>query len=179
MTTRPNRGDAAYKFSPYHCPVMQLSPPEILIGAMAGVMRQTENIKLDRQPNHGDGGLNQWHMHVEGTLSEMALAKFLGVFWNGKGSFRDLDVGGLVDVRSTAWDSGSLIAHDEDENERQLWLLTGIYGTYKVRGWIYAREAKNKELYWEEKQKGRPAYCVPQSHLNPPVATAALVLPNQ
>lgn len=62
-----------------------LTPWEMMLAAQAGVMRQVENLKRGRAAFYGAGNLNDWQYHVEGCLGEFALAKFLGVYWSGKG----------------------------------------------------------------------------------------------
>lgn len=144
---------------------VSLSLSEILHAANAGTLRVVENIKLGRAGSHGLNSNTDWQLHIEGAMAECALAKFLNVYWEGKGKFNGVDVGD-VDVRSTRYDNGKLIIHPSDDDNRKYYLLTGIDGNYIVRGWIWGRDAKN-QMYWSDPSgKNRPAYFVPQDKLN-------------
>ena len=142
-----------------------LSLTEVLQAANAGIYRVVENIKINRGGTHGLKNNNDWNLHIEGALAECALAKFLNVYWEGKGSFNGVDVGS-VDARSTRHEKGCLIIHPSDDDNRKYYLLTGFDGNYIVRGWIWGRDAKN-QIYWTDPTgKNRPAYFIPQSKLN-------------
>lgn len=148
-------------------PRIELSSWEIYHAAMAGIMRQVENIKLGRNHFHGAGKDVGWQMHVEGCLGEYALSKYLDVHWAGKGVLRDPDVG-EVDVRTAARNSHSLILHKEDPDDRVFWLLTGINGKYNVQGWLLGSHGKREEYWKDPSGQGRHAFFVPQSRLNDP-----------
>lgn len=141
-----------------------LSPPEIMEAALSGVMRHVENLKNGKKPTYGCGVEQDWQLHIEGCLAERALAKHLNIYWRGKGKPTLPDVG-LVDVRCSPGHNNRLILHSHDEDDRVFWFLTGINGTYIVRGWILGVDGKNQE-YWADPQGGRPAYFVPQGRLN-------------
>ena len=144
--------------------LIELKGYEMMQGALCGIMRQLTNLKKGHKNAHGLGNGKDWQVNVEGALAEMALAKFLDVYWTN-GEFRAPDVG-VVDVRSTHHMNGCLIVHDEDDSGRVFWLLTGENGKYTIRGWMYGYEAQNKEKYWKDPVGGRPAYFVPQSDLH-------------
>ena len=136
------------------------------IAAQVGIQRQIQNLKTGAVPAYGAGSKNDWQLHVEGALGEMALAKCLGVYWDGKGKMRAPDVG-EGDVRTRSNHSYDLIIHDRDDDDRYIYLLTGGNGQYIFHGGIYARDAKQKR-YWKDPAGGRPAYFVPQAHLQNP-----------
>jgi hypothetical protein len=146
------------------CPVISLSPSEILQASMMGVMRQVQNLKARRNDAYGAQTQNGWQMHVEGALGEMALAKYLDVYLGGTGTLRAADVGDC-DVRTTSGPNNRLILHPNDPDDRVFWLLTGQNGKYTVRGNILGAEGK-KQQFWKDPAGGRPAYFVPQSELN-------------
>lgn len=143
---------------------IELTPAEIMLGAEAGVMRQVENLKIGRKPAYGAGTENDWQLHIEGCLAEMAMAKYLGVYWAGKGKLRHPDVGDM-DVRTRSKSHYRLILHKEDPDDRVFWLMCGVNGKYDVVGWIRGRDGK-QEQYWSDPAGGRPAYFVPQEHLH-------------
>jgi hypothetical protein len=142
---------------------VKLTLAEMQIAAHSGIQRQLQNLKNNAQPAHGAGNKNDWQLHIEGALGEMALAKHLGVYWDGKGKMRAPDVG-AIDVRTRSKHSYDLIVHDRDDDARYINLLTGGNGQYRVHGGIHARDAK-QERYWKDPAGGRPAYFVPQAHL--------------
>lgn len=143
-----------------------LTTYEIVMAAICGMMRQVENIKKNRAPYYGAGCTNDWQLHVEGALGEYALAKYLNINWAGKGALRLNDVGEF-DVRTRSKDHYELILHPTDPDDRIFWLLCGNNGTYSIKGWIYARDGKQKQ-YWKDPAKGRPAFFVPHAALNHP-----------
>ena len=145
---------------------IKLTLAEIQIAAQVGIQRQLQNLKNGACPAYGAGNRNDWQLHVEGAMGEMALAKHLGVYWDGKGKMRAPDVG-ECDVRTRSKHSYELIVHDRDNDDRYIYLLTGTNGDYRLHGGIYARDAKQKR-YWKDPAGGRPAYFVPQSDLQNP-----------
>jgi hypothetical protein len=143
-----------------------LTGSEILLAANAGIMRHTENIKKNTVLRYQKPNMNHWQLMVEGALGEMAVAKHLNIYWSGKGVIG----GGDVDdheVRTTAYDTGRLICHPEDKDNKKYWLVTGSNGTYTIRGWILGIRAK-QEQYWDDPEGGRPAYFIPQKDLHQP-----------
>ena len=144
-----------------------LTPSEMLLAAHAGIMRQVENVKLGRVPSHGVKQEHAWTRHIEGCMGEYALAKYLNIYWSGKGNLGDYDVGNMIDVRTAQKEHYRLILHPEDQDNRIFWLLCGIHGTYHVKGWILGERGKKQE-YWADPAGGRPAYFVPDAALNAP-----------
>ena len=102
--------------------IIKLTPWEIMLGAQAGVMRQVENIKRGRKPYYGSGSDNDWQLHIEGCLGELALAKYLNIYWGGKGRLRASDVG-RFEVRTRSKQHYSLILHKKDPDDKIFWSL--------------------------------------------------------
>jgi hypothetical protein len=148
---------------------VKLTWGEMLLAAQAGAMRQVENLKEGRSPAYGAGNQNDWQYNVEGCLGECALAKFLGVYWSGKGVLGAPDVG-TVDVRTRSQDHYELYLHKSDPDDRVFYLLCGINGEYSVKGWILGKDGK-KEKYWNDPSgNNRYSYFVPRYALNPPIS---------
>jgi len=114
--------------------------------------------------------------HVQGAKTESAVAKGLGVRWDGEVFSLEeflrnrqsyFDVGGEVEVRSTKYSNGRLIIkkHDKDDAPFVLVIVRGN-NTYDLMGWCYGREGKRQE-WWLEMGYGLPQYYVPQSELKP------------
>lgn len=139
---------------------------EMILAAQAGVLRQVENIKKGVKPAYGAGNEKDWQYGIEGAMGEFALAKYLGVFWHGKGKMRGDDVG-AYQVRTSSSLNGDLILHPKDDDEKTYWLVTGLNGNYWIRGYIKAIDGK-KDHWWSDPAGGRPAFFVPQSELIKP-----------
>ncbi len=137
---------------------------EILDAAAVGVQRQIQNIHHGARQKYGAGNSQNWQIALEGALGEKALAKYLGIYWAGKGGIGDPDVG-EHDVRTTAHSEGRLIVHPDDHDDRFIWLLTGVYGQYTVRGGILGKDAKQERWWCDPTGKGRYAYFIPQERL--------------
>lgn len=145
--------------------ITELDLYEIRVAAQVGLQRQLEDIHRDKRSYSGERKEGAWSRHIEGALSECALAKALNVYWN-KRSYPLPDVGD-VDCRSTSVESGHLQIKKDDPDDRKFYLLIGINGKYRIAGWIYAKDAKKPE-YWGSKGEGRkPCYWVPQDKLIP------------
>lgn len=143
--------------------IVELSIHEMLVASQVGILRQLEDIKAAKKSFIGEKQDTAWQRHIEGALSECAMAKYLNVYWN-KSPWFNPDVGD-VEVRATHHENGSLIIRDRDKDDTRYYLLTGINGKYTVRGYMYAREAK-QEKYFMSKVQGRPpSYFVPQADL--------------
>lgn len=143
---------------------IELSPAEIMIASQVGIMRQVEDIKAKKKSFSGEKPELAWQRQIEGALTECAMAKYLNVYWN-KRSWPHPDVGD-IEVRSTHWETGHLRIEPKDNDNRKYYLLTGLNGTYIIRGWMYAKDAK-QEKYLKIFDKEREMnYFVPQSDLN-------------
>jgi hypothetical protein len=144
--------------------IIQLTPSEIMQGALIGIMRQMQNIRDKRQHAYGTNDGQAWQVNIEGAIGELALAKHLGVYYAGTGIFRGTDVG-KYDVRTTQYENGHLILHPDDPDDRIFWLLTGVCGRYIIRGNILGKDGK-QEKWWGDKAGGRAAFFIPQDALN-------------
>ena len=140
-----------------------LSSAEIMIASQVGIMRQIEDIKANKRPVSGEKPELAWQRHIEGALTECAMAKYLNVYWSKQSWFHP-DVGN-IDVRSTHWEHGDLRIEPKDDNDRKFYLLTGLNGTYTMRGWIYAKDAKQYKYLKTDDKEREMKYFVPQSDL--------------
>jgi hypothetical protein len=144
---------------------ISLTDAEIFFAAQIGMMRQIEDIQRKKRSNTGETQFGAWQRHIEGALAECAFAKHLGLYWS-KTSWPHPDVGDS-EVRSTPRDWGDLRIKPDDPDDRKFYLLTGINGTYTIRGWIYALEGKKPE-YWKRVDKDREEqFWCPQANLHP------------
>ena len=144
--------------------LVKLTPAEVLQGAQAGIMRQTKNIRRKLKHRYGASAENDWQMHVEGCLGEMAVAKYLDRFWHGAVGIPHHGDIGSIEVRTSNHETARLIVHDRDLSDSVFILVTGLNGLYNIRGWIKGKEAKQRR-FWSDPAGGRPAYFVPKSEL--------------
>lgn len=143
-----------------------LTCSEIHQAALVGAMRGAGAISRGLQSARGIKKTDSWWASIEGSLGELALAKYLNLFWNGSLRVGPGDVGKL-EVRTRSEHRYDLMIHKSDPDEAIVWLLTGAFGQYRVRGWIRAKDGK-KAIYWRDPAGGRPTYFVPASALNSP-----------
>lgn len=143
--------------------IVELTYAEMQMATVIGVQRHIENIKNKQKSVRGEVPELAWQRHIEGALSECALAKFLNVYWS-KGKWDQPDVGN-VDVRVTHLPHGKLILHDSDKDDRRYYFLVGINGTYDIKGYILGKDGKRPEFWADPSGKNRPAYFISQEYL--------------
>lgn len=146
-----------------------LTAEEMVRYGSAGVARCANALEKGRVGAHGfDRDNERWQIDVEGVLAEAAAAKALGRVYEpvvGELDTQLGDIGPGLQVRSTRYPTGNLLIHKSDKDTDIFILVTGKYGIYDVRGWIYASEGKLDELWKVHGKRG--AFWVPQSRLNP------------
>lgn len=146
-----------------------LTTEEMVRYGSAGLARCANALEMRRVGAHGfDRNYERWQIDVEGVLTEAAAAKALGVPYEPVVGELDTLAGDIapgIQVRGTKYTKGSLLVHDKDVDDHAFILVTGVYGVYDIRGWIYAREGKKKSLW--KTYKGRGAYWVGQERLRP------------
>lgn len=160
-----------------------LTAHELMLAGVAGVMRQIENMREQREPAYAASTAEQYvcpscgskfkgvfQMHIEGCVGEKVISKHLDKYWVGKGTFRGPDVGAndrqKIRVRCSA--GTDLIVHDDDPSDAMFYLVRWRPGSFnfEVSEGILGRDAKQKH-YWREKgERGClfPAYFVPVSY---------------
>lgn len=145
--------------------IVNLSWHEAAMAAEVGRMRQLASIKAGLRDAYGcksDG----WSEHIEGACGEMAVAKHLGIYWDGSVNTFSRDDLPVCQVRTRSDHSYDLIIRPQDKDESRFVLVTGKCPQYIVHGWIKAAEGKKPEFLREH--GGRPAaYFVPKDILSP------------
>ena len=146
-----------------------LTWPEQLFAASAGVMRQISGINRGRPEPYGTPK-DPWGGHVGGAGAELAVAKYLGLYWHAVDTTPGELPGdvGLVQVRWTARPDGRLILHDRDQDAAPFVLVRGTFPEYTLVGWILSHHGKRPE--YKQPGDGRPAYFVPTERLESMVA---------
>jgi hypothetical protein len=103
---------------------------------------------------------------AESIGDEYAVAKYFGIadFSAADSRFkRTADVGSIIEVKWTKYDSGSLIIYDTDRSTDIAILVTGKSPNYYLKGWIPIAVAKNQK--W--RRRDQPTYWVEQYHVHP------------
>lgn len=147
---------------------IELEWHEILMAAAIGVNRYVESRRKGLKDfitiqGYGD---NKWDMDIEGAASEMVVAKYLELYWDGSiNSFKGGDVGRLQ-IRSARPHDYKLIVRNNDSNTDLFVLVTGSSPTYRIHGYTNGKQAKQAK--WWKVPGGKPgAYFVPQEELKP------------
>jgi hypothetical protein len=138
---------------------------EAAMASDVGRMRHLASIKAGLQDAHGFTG-DGWSEHIEGACGEMAVAKSLGIYWDGSvNSFSADDLPGLQ-IRTRSRDHYDLLVRRSDRDDAVFVLVTGRCPNYVVHGWARAGDVKLPE--YEREYGGREAaWFVPQSALQP------------
>lgn len=145
-----------------------LTNSEIAMASHVGYMRQLSALWRNLADKHGCDVERRWDFHIEGACGECALAKALGVHWEGTiNTFKDgNDVGGVdgfqVRTRSKHWHE--LIIRPDDRDDDWFVLLTGLCPVYEVRGQCRGRDGKREEWFKNHGER-EPAWFVPQKSL--------------
>lgn len=137
---------------------------ELKFASTVGIERRMESIRSKRIPMFPYSPSEYWTRDIEGACGEMALAKFLGVFWNGSVNTFKLggDVG-KIQVRTSSKESAELFVYESAKDDDIYVHIIGSAPTYDIRGFISAREAKSKEFWRADSRK--PAFFVPKENL--------------
>jgi hypothetical protein len=136
------------------------------MAASVGLRRQVSAVASNLEERHGIDPDDGWRVHIEGACGELAVAKFLGRYWDGSvDTFRSLPDLGNVEIRTRSKHVYDLIVRGDDDPQKFYVLVTGRAPFYRVRGWIKGEEARKDE--WLQSYGGREeAWFVPASALN-------------
>jgi len=137
-----------------------LTPVEMMIAGQVGTMRRVKS----RNQGYNAGKhtyKSDWNTDFDGACSEIALAKYLNIYWDGSvNSFKRADVG-QYQVRSTPRLDGRLIIRENDNNPDEIFVFitTGNLPTLHIIGSILCKEAKC------DKFKHEDCWWIPQNEL--------------
>lgn len=144
---------------------IELAWHEYAMASEIGRLRQLTSVRRGSADKHGFNGLG-WSEHIEGACGEMAVSKFLGVYWDGGiDTFKNADVGLTIQVRTRSSHSYELIVRPDDYDDDIYVLVTGKCPTYRIWGHILGSEAKRDE-YLQTHGNRPAAYFVPHGKLN-------------
>lgn len=151
---------------------IRLTWEELLNAATIGVYRNVSAIRRGRPAAYRADAEKAWQNSIEGAAAEMAVAKYLGVYWQPLAPDDDLrrlaaDVGDRIQVRSTSRTDRCLIVHPSDCDDHLFYLVIWGAPRYTIIGWTTGREAKQPEFWKEDPPVRHPAFFVPQDALHP------------
>ena len=147
--------------------IVKLTPHEVIMAAGVGIRRQVSALAANRRDRHGLNPEDGWRVHIEGANGELAVAKYLGKYWDGSvDTFKSLPDLGNVEIRTRSRHTYDLIIRTDDDPAKFYILVTGIAPNYRVRGWIKGENARRDE--WLQTHGGREAaWFVPADALTP------------
>ena len=158
--------------------LVTLTQREIMLGSIAGLQRQLECLrdsKSGRETNSnyesrynsvGPGGL--WNNHIEGSLGEFAVAKYLGLYPGAITGQSETDVGEHYEIRTRPKEYQELFIKKSDKRDKYYILVQGSFGDYTIRGWISAYETfEHPEWFHNNNGKTSQNYWVPHKNLFP------------
>ena len=138
---------------------------EYAMASDVGRMRSLASIRQGLKHKYGMVTAG-WTEGIEGACGELAVAKVLGIYWDGSvNTFKSPDVGDLQ-VRTRSKDHYDLIVRPEDSSSEIFVLVTGTCPSYAVHGWIRGADAKQRE-FLKDYGNRPPAYFVPKNRLRP------------
>lgn len=141
-----------------------LSWNEVAMASDVGRRRQLSSLRQGLTDKHGFSG-DGWGAHIEGALGEMAVAKCLGIYWDGSvNTFKANDLPGLQ-VRTRSQHTYDLIIRRDDPPGDRYLLVTGRCPHYSLRGWIAGADGQRPEYLAAHGGRER-AFFVPPSALH-------------
>ena len=148
---------------------IKLTHYELAMASEVGRQRQLTSMQEGRQPAHGYTGTG-WEEHIEGACGEIAVAKALGIYWNGSiNTFKNPDLGTNLQIRTRSQHNWDLIVRPTEPNNHHYILVTGTSSDpegFRIHGYITGSEAKQPQ--WLADHGSRPtAYFVPSTALHP------------
>lgn len=145
---------------------VELTSSEYLQAMVVGCMRCCEDRKLGRRHAYGARRQDAELHDIVGAIGEAVVAKYLGAFWLGTGTFRGHDVA-TYQVRSTKYDPPFLCLHSKDDDDKAYICTHVCEGVGVIHGWMYGSEGKAERYFSDRWKNGRPAFWVPHTDLHP------------
>lgn len=158
---------------------VKLNWAEIAMCAGVGVRRKVESLRTSLSPLHKFRAHSGFEIDIQGACGEYAVAKALGLPWNGSvGSFKNPDVGPYQVRTKVSTNYQGLALRENDKDGDITILVEGQVPDFTVKGWICNRNGKRK-VFKRVLQSGRPpVFLVPPAMLNsieslPPISSPA------
>lgn len=157
--------------------IIHLTEAEIADARFHAKRKNDENRRKGRRHHYGETGYREVD-HFNGNCGEIAVAKILGLKWDGwADSFNDKpDLPPDWHVRATDHPRGRLIVHEPEYDEdgicvrekpgRYVLALVADLPAVDVAGYLESGNARRKK-WWKDPKGGRPAYFIWRSDLKP------------
>lgn len=147
---------------------ISLTWAEVLTAAYIGTMRNVQSLRGNWTPGADVGVDNSWTPNIEGAAGEMAVAKYLGMYWSGAVGDPQADDVGPFQVRTNASRKyDDLILRPRDKPERIYISVLSFLPQFTICGWIGGAEGK-QEKWLRDGTAGRPpCFFVPRTSLKP------------
>jgi hypothetical protein len=139
-----------------------LNANEMLVATYIGSRRNAEALHRKRKPRFPEKTPGElWGFHIEAAHAELAVAKYLGVYWGfGVNTFHTPDIVNTpFEVR---WSTKDCLKVRPDDKGIVI-SVTGTCPNYEIKGWIHAEEAKHEAFLNKQKPE---CYFVPHAKLN-------------
>jgi hypothetical protein len=147
--------------------IVHLTPFEIMVASLIGSLRRVKSLKGGRFINPYSTR-DDWDMEIDGAAAEIAVAKYLGVYWEPSvNTFKAPDVG-TYQVRSTPLQHGCLIVRSNDKDtETYVLVICETATRYRIVGMMTGADAKQIHYFKDASTRGVKAWWVPQGDLFP------------
>lgn len=149
-----------------------LTPSEAAFGAEIGVQRRRYAMEKGVRGKYGapEEGNDLWLNDVVAAQAEMAVAKYLNLWWDVTiGRFDLADVGGYFEVRCIKDPSHRMVLHEADKDESPYILVLAESPKFHILGWCYGREGKRRENWRAYDNGRRTGFYVKQCQLTRPI----------
>ena len=147
---------------------IRLSWPEVMIGASVGTMRKVHAMKagLGSADGHNQG---DWNSEIDGACGELAVAKWLGLYWSGTvGETKAPDVGPYeVRTNGSRKYTDTILRPRKVHGDRVYIAVLGFLPVFEIIGWIYARDGMQPQWFRNGSPDRPKAWFVPQTALLP------------
>ncbi len=157
-----------------HKPLVDLKWYEVEMAAQVGIKRMCSSMALDLKDAHGldftKSKLSPVDMAVNSACGELAVAKYLGLFWDGSidkhGHLKNEPDIGPYQVRTRVFryshsiKEPELIFRDTDSPEQIFILAFGYLFAFRIMGWIKGIEAKGLGCREDRGNRNAPAWFV-------------------
>lgn len=147
---------------------VHLGPGEISVARFVWEGRIAAARAKRLRPAHGaPEGQDGEILHMMGAFSEMAVAKYLNLYWSGGiGIIGGIDVGEMVEVRSITQPTYRLFLHEKDRALPFVLVYPKAVHEYRLIGWIRGHDGKRDAFRDPKPRKaGERQWAVPQSAL--------------
>lgn len=145
---------------------VHLAHHEVRMAAMVGLNRQLAGMRDNRQHKYGMNPEDGWRAHIEGACGELAVAKFLGRYWDGSvDTFKSVPDLADAEIRTRSRHDYDLLIRKDDDPTRVYIHVTGRAPKFHVRGWIRGADAQREE-WWHNHGNREWAWFVPADALH-------------